>query len=340
MSIAIRFFLSFSASYMHILGLLFFCVKTKSTTPLDDLFDESAAKETKSFMATPQAMRSHPLQRISLISGGPSMAPPAVYEGAHCKGPYNPHQQSCQVFAENACYNPFLPQASALALQTSVDAGLGGDAARYTFTSCQSQYCDSSECDNPALPGTKGPCLSCLQACMTYCLVNHELLCTQKVCAATVATAAHTALQSSVAAESAVNPITAVEKGSRDEARLAEAVGVSVKKLAQVQERQLSSWMKSFVQPDAVGGAGLCSYEALKASDTNVIADGFTYTSALISCASNFFTPELIDSTSANSSKYQADMSCQLIDQCPRNNQQVAIDRAIQVWNTLAAPYR
>jgi hypothetical protein len=135
-------------------------------------------------------------------------------------------------------------------------------------------------------------------------------------------------------------PLWVVSHRARRSLKTYKKPNTELKQLVQFQTTEAATWLKSFVQADSTG-TGLCTDEALKAADVTVIGPaGLTYNSALVSCVHNFLAPEKIDWTSAHTEIYLNDAACNVIDQCPRNNTQVANDRANKIWMDLEAKYR
>ena len=305
-------------SYSKSLALFTLLISACSATPFSFLLtpEQQPARSPSSFrpLSLPQVRLQHSSARGDTA--------PAVYEGAGCSAASPASVRSCQEYAEQACFNPFLAPAAAIALQTAMDSGIGGSAI--SFTHCRQAVCEDTECDNPSESGERERCIPCLSACMRSCIANHELICLKKVCASTLGAVASYAVDSVVLAEGG-------KKGNTE-----------LKQLVQFQTTEAATWLKSFVQADPNGsGPGLCTEDALKAADVTVIGPaGLTYNSALVSCVKNFLAPEKIDWTSANTEIYLNDAACNVIDQCPRNNTQVAMDRANKIWMDLEAKYR
>jgi hypothetical protein len=252
-----------------------------------------------------------------VASDNPAQVQPSPdYEGAGCAAFASSAVRSCQVFAEQTCYDPNLPDAVTLAIQSTRLQQLGDSEFQVHATSyCRRRYCDdgiNAPCDNPSNPAERERCIPCLEACNSACLMNVELQCLKKVCASTI--------------------------GAASESVLAADVVVEHREL-------LHRWLKTLltVSRDSTGSLtpGVCSDRTLEASDTAVIGEGgLTYTKALISCVNNYYSADKISNTISNANRnVQDDRSCVLVDKCPRNNVALAKDRAAKMWRDLAARY-
>ena len=277
--------------------------------PLDDLFESAKENETKRFLA----LGPSPVHHKSIASKSND------FQGENC--PLSSASMSaCQEHAASACYDPTLSTAQSLEVQAHKISGLGPQAPLFSFHACNDQHCQSQACSNPLESSTKTACLSCIATCMYFCLINTHKLCMKRVCAATISAAVTKALK----------------KSSAD--KLAESTKLSLVKLAEVQKRQLVDWKAQFVTAD--GDAEFCSDEAIIAADTNVVGQGgTTQTSALVSCANNYFTADRIASTVADPESFKSDFVCDLAQTCPKNLTAIALDRSETEWSKLQTLY-
>ena len=296
--------------------------------PIDMLFDRASAAETKRSLLhmndePTEVKHHHPINPITHTDSACPVASLAIHK--------------CQDHASQACYNPALSSAAALALQAEKTAGLG--ASKYSFQACDDSHCQTLACDNPLDASSRAACVACLEVCMSYCLVNTQKLCLQRVCAATVDASVAKATNQATMAGKSVSPANSTSDGIRSFARVAEASNLSLAKLANIQKKQLNAWTSSFITRDNQGDA-FCSDEALKGSDKIVVGPGgTTHMSGLVSCAKNYFTPERIKSTVNDPSIYKRDFTCSLAQVCPQNLTAIAVERATRVWDNLVSLY-
>ena len=296
---------------MHLLFLIipqFF-----SKDPVDFLFDQVQRQQLKSFVEHRQSVPDLKPFKLSVVADDQTalVQPSPSYEGVGCAAVSSPALRSCQIFAEQTCYNPNIPDAVALTIQSTRLQQLGGAAFQvHASSSCRLAHCDSAACDNPTEPGERDRCVPCLETCNKACLLNVELACLQKVCASAVGSAS---------------------TSSMFEQR--EAKDVAEK------HALLSRWLKSFIEQDAAGNS-LCSASAVMAADTTVIAPGgLTYTAALVGCVGNYFSVDKVKTTISDPTVPLKDIACTVVDKCPRNNAALAFDRAVKMWNDLADIY-
>ena len=294
--------------------------------PLDLFFDRAAAAETQKALLhineSPVQVKKH-INPITHSDSNCPIASVAVHK--------------CQEHATQACYNPALSSAAALALQAEKTAGLG--ASKFSFQACDDSHCQTRACDDPLDASSKNACVACLETCMNFCLVNTQRLCLQRVCAATVDAAVNKAAAQQVLAEKTVSPATSASEVIRNLARVADASHVSLAKLATIQKKQLSSWTSTFITRDDQGNS-FCSDDALRSSDKVVVGPGGTsHIGGLVSCAKNYFSAERIKSTVNDPSMYKKDFTCSLAQTCPQNQTEIAFERATKVWDNLVSLY-
>jgi hypothetical protein len=303
--------------------------------PIDFLFEQVGHQQLKSFaerhpkkLTTPQAGIINSFKLNVLADDTPPVVEPAAsYEGIACAAASSAAIRTCQIFAEQTCYNPFLSDSVALTIQSTRLQQLGGaDFEVHATSVCRRVHCEESACDNPAEPGERERCIPCLRTCNASCMMNVELACLRKVCAATIGAAAATAVagptqQGSVAGQTAL---------------------VQTENAELVSKVMLDKWLRSFVVASTSGdSAPICTDTALKASDTAVIGPGgLTYTAALVDCVANYYTMVKVKSTTKDPNRPAKDSACSVVDKCPRDNAKIAEDRAEKMWNDLAAKYK
>ena len=312
---------------MPLILLLSHLLPLHSRDPIDFLFDQVGRQQLKSFA------EHHPSKRIpadglsslrlTLVADDtpPVVQPSASYDGVGCAAASSAAVRSCQIFAEQTCYDPFLPDAVALTIQSTRMQQLGGADFQVHATSvCRRRLCEEAACDNPAEPGEHERCLPCLRTCNAACLMNVELACLRKVCASSIG----------VAAASAV-------AGHSETTSLVQTTEMATRKAL------LGRWLRSFLVASDSGdsSAPVCTDAALKASDTAVIGPGgLTYTSALVGCVENYFTVDKVKRTVTDPARATSDVMCALVDKCPRDNAKLASVRADKMWSDLAAKYK